>query len=110
VRHGVTDVANHGRPLKQRLNIVLSRQSKLSHKKARCLARLRNPCSRLTSIGRRIYLSLWGQDLQDVLGVIEKWIVTEVPLVVEGADAFMPDDYLEGFESVGSKNSMISYL
>jgi dihydrofolate reductase len=37
------------------------------------------------------------------LPYIEKWIVTEVPLVVEGADAFMPVDYLDGFKSVGSK-------
>ena len=31
---------------------------------------------------------------------IEKWIVTEVPLSVEGADTFMPENYLEGFELV----------
>ena len=31
---------------------------------------------------------------------IEKWLVTEVPLTVEGADTFMPEDYLEGFERV----------
>jgi len=36
--------------------------------------------------------------LQDVLGVHSEMDRTEVPLVVEGADAFMPDDYLEGFE------------
>jgi dihydrofolate reductase len=34
---------------------------------------------------------------------IEKWIITEVPLTVQGADAFMPKDYLEGFEVVDAK-------
>lgn len=28
---------------------------------------------------------------------IEEWIVTEVPLAVEGADTFMPQDFLKGF-------------
>jgi len=29
---------------------------------------------------------------------IQRWIVTEVPLAVEGADTFMPANFLEGFE------------
>jgi dihydrofolate reductase len=35
---------------------------------------------------------------------IEKWIITEVPLTVSGADAFMPKGYLEGFKEVDSKD------
>ena len=31
------------------------------------------------------------------LPYIEEWIVTEVPLTVEGADAFVPRDYLDEF-------------
>ena len=34
---------------------------------------------------------------------IEKWIITEVPLTVSGADTFMPEGYLDGFKSAGSK-------
>jgi len=34
---------------------------------------------------------------------IEKWIVTEVPVVVEDADTFIPAGYLEEFETVGSR-------
>ena len=29
---------------------------------------------------------------------VQRWIVTEVPIAVEGADAFMPQNFLEGFE------------
>ena len=29
---------------------------------------------------------------------IDRWIVTEVPLSVEGADTFMPPNFLDGFE------------
>jgi hypothetical protein len=42
---------------------------------------------------------------------IEKWIITEVPLTVQGADAFMPKGYLEGFQSrrfeVRSKTDLV---
>ncbi len=34
---------------------------------------------------------------------IDQWIVTEVPLTVEGANAFVPENYLEGFRRVDSK-------
>jgi hypothetical protein len=30
--------------------------------------------------------------------VLDEWIVTRVPLEVEGADTFMPADFLDGFE------------
>ena len=29
---------------------------------------------------------------------IDRWIVTEVPLSIEGADTFIPSNFLEGFE------------
>jgi dihydrofolate reductase len=35
---------------------------------------------------------------------IEKWIITEVPLTVSGADTFMPEGYLDGFKSAGSQS------
>ena len=34
---------------------------------------------------------------------IDRWIITEVPLVVKGADAFMPGGYLDGFKEADSK-------
>jgi dihydrofolate reductase len=34
---------------------------------------------------------------------IEKWIVTEVPLTIEDADTFVPENYLEGFTKSESK-------
>ena len=29
---------------------------------------------------------------------VQRWIVTEVPLAVEGADTFMPSNFLDGFD------------
>jgi dihydrofolate reductase len=43
------------------------------------------------------------QVYRSFLDHIEKWIVTKVPLTVEGADAFVPDNYLEGFELSGTQ-------
>ncbi len=40
--------------------------------------------------GAKVYESL--------LPYIDRWIVTEVPLEVEGADTFLPADFLDGFE------------
>ena len=37
------------------------------------------------------------------LPFIEKWIVTEVPLTIEDADAFVPENYLEGFRNAGAR-------
>ena len=34
---------------------------------------------------------------------IEEWIITEVPLKVDKADAFMPEGYLEGFKEADKK-------
>ncbi len=53
-------------------------------------------CDLFVMGGAQIYLSF--------LPHIEKWIVTEVPLTVEGADTFVPDNYLEGFRRVDSKS------
>ena len=44
-----------------------------------------------------------AQVYQSFLPYIEKWIVTEVPLTVAGADAFVPENYLAGFELTESR-------
>jgi dihydrofolate reductase len=43
------------------------------------------------------------QVYRSFLRYIEKWLVTEVPLTVEGADTFVPENYLAGFERVETK-------
>ena len=45
-----------------------------------------------------------AQVYQAFLPHIEKWIITQVPLTVSGADAFMPKGYLEGFKEVDSES------
>jgi dihydrofolate reductase len=91
------------KPLKERLNIVLSRSSEIEPQESVIMLR-----DRLSVLSLRAYL---GCDLFIIGGEqvfrafqndIERWIVTEVPLAVEDADTFMPEDYLEGFSPTDS--------
>jgi dihydrofolate reductase len=88
------------RPLPGRLNIVLSRSRDVEPQEGVILLR-----DRVSIISLRLYLAC---DLFIIGGAkvfrtfaqdIERWIVTEVPFTVEGADTFMPENYLEGFEA-----------
>jgi dihydrofolate reductase len=88
------------RPLPGRLNIVLSRSKELEPQDGVILLH-----DRLSVISLRSYLACdlfiigGAQVFRDFAQDIERWIVTEVPLTVEGADTFMPDNFLEGFKA-----------
>ena len=92
------------RPLPNRLNIVLSRQSEIAAQDSVLL--VRNLESVLT-LAKRLTCDLFviggAQVYSAFLPHIDRWIVTEVPLSVEGADAFAPADYLEAFQLEESK-------
>ncbi len=92
------------KPLKDRLNIVLSRNSEVAPQDS--LITLRNPHSVLSLIQYlRCDLFVMGgeQVYRAFLSHIDRWVVTEVPLTIEGADTFVPENYLEGFSKVDSK-------
>src|SRR5438132_7374605 len=86
-------------PLKDRQNIVLSREENLQSQNSvavlcdvnSVMEFARNQVGHLFVIGgAKVYESF--------LPHIDRWIVTEVPLTVEGADTFMPSNFLDGFE------------
>lgn len=87
------------RPLPGRLNLILSRRSELESQPS--VLRLREKeealallpylsCDLFIIGGRQVYESFRAE--------IDRWIVTEIPLAVEGADTFMPANFLDGFE------------
>jgi dihydrofolate reductase len=49
-------------------------------------------------LNRDVFIIGGAKVFADFADVIEKWIVTEVPVTVEDADTFMPADFLDGFE------------
>jgi dihydrofolate reductase len=93
-----------GKPLKNRLNIVLSRDSTIEPQESLLvLTDIDNVISLNHSLTTDLFVIGGAQIYSAFLPYIEKWIVTEVPLTVSGADTFMPESYLEGFKSVDSK-------
>jgi len=92
------------RPLPDRLNIVLSRTADfaappggivLRDKEAILLLRPYLACDLFVIGGEQVYRSF--------LPEIERWIVTEIPLAVEGADTFMPENFLDGFSEIETR-------
>lgn len=91
------------KPLPGRLNLVLSRRSEITPQPSLLLLRDKSEvlallpylsCDLFVIGGLQIYETFFAE--------INRWIVTEIPLAVEGADTFMPARFLDGFTSVRS--------
>ena len=93
-----------GKPLKNRLNIVLSRDPSIEPQESLLvLSDIDSVISLNNSLTTDLFVIGGAQIYTAFLPHIEKWIITEVPLTVSGADTFMPEGYLGGFTSVSSK-------
>ena len=93
-----------GKPLKNRLNIVLSRDPSIEPQESLLvLSDVDSVLSLNESLTTDLFVIGGAQIYEAFLPRIERWIITEVPLKVSGADAFMPDGYLEGFKDTDSK-------
>lgn len=87
------------RPLKERLNIVLSRSAELEPQPGLVVMRDKLSVLSLKNYLRCDLFIIGGREVYDAFSQeIERWIVTEIPLTVEDADTFMPEDFLRGFE------------
>jgi dihydrofolate reductase len=92
------------KPLPGRLNIVLSRDGNLEPQESLLvLSDIDSVLSFNSSITTDMFVIGGAQIYREFLAHIEKWIITEVPLTVEGADAFMPEGYLDDFKRAGSE-------
>ena len=93
-----------GKPLKNRLNIVLSRDSSIEPQESLLvLSDMDSVISFNKSLTTDLFVIGGAQIFSAFLPHIEKWIITEVPLTVAKADTFMPEDYLSGFKATESK-------
>jgi dihydrofolate reductase len=93
-----------GKPLKNRLNIVLSRDSNIEPQESLIVL---SDVDSVISFSEKLTTDLFviggAQIYQAFLPHIDEWIITQVPLTVSGADAFMPEGYLDGFKASDSK-------
>ena len=118
-----------GKPLPNRLNVVLSRSGDISTPpevlilrskvEVTTLARQLKPDVNIVDgsilksrqevatfakyINRDMFIIGGAEVFETFADMIEKWFVTEVPVDVDDADAFMPPDFLDGFTLTGEK-------
>ena len=93
-----------GKPLPQRLNIVLSRSAKLENQPEVLL--FSNVEAVLTLAGylkSDLFVIGGAKTYENFASAIEGWIVTEVPEIVEDADTFMPENFLDEFQLTKTK-------
>ncbi len=92
------------RALPERLNIVLSRRSGVAVPEGVVVLR-----DRVSVLSLEKYLAcdlfiIGGAEVYRTFHAdVDRWLVTEVPVTVEDADAFMPAGFLDGFRAAGSR-------
>lgn len=87
------------KPLPNRLNIVLSRSNSIENQPSVLLLRDKYEALALSKyLKGELFIIGGAQVYKSFSDVIEKWVVTEIPLTIEDADAFMPPDFLSDFE------------
>lgn len=87
------------RPLKERLNIVLSRSEGIETdaENVIILPDKRSVLALAPYLSCHLYIIGGEQVYKTFQPDIDRWIVTGIPLSVEGADTFMPENYLQNF-------------
>jgi len=87
------------KPLQDRQNIVLSRQTEIpSQDSLIVLPDIESVLRLARSLTRHLFVIGGAKVYESFLPHIERWIVTEIPLSVAGANTFMPANFLDGFE------------
>jgi dihydrofolate reductase len=88
-----------GKPLPNRLNVVLTRKGEIDPSDNVRVVRSKSEVLDLaSSIETDTFIIGGASTFETFSGEIAKWYVTEIPIVVDGADVFMPRDFLDGFK------------
>ena len=87
-----------GKPLPQRLNIILSRtKSEESQPNVLLLRGTDEVLSLANYLKCDLFIIGGAKTYENFADVIDEWIVTEIPDTVDNADTFMPRDFLDDF-------------
>ncbi len=96
--------ASIGKPLPNRLNIVLSRNSNIENQPNVLLLRSTEEVLALANYLKcNLFIIGGAETYKNFADAIEKWIVTKVPETIEDADTFMPEDFTSGFDLAETK-------
>ena len=88
-----------GKPLPNRLNVVLTRKGEIGDSDSVRVVRSKEEVLDLASSLETDTFIIGGASTFKAFAVdIAKWYVTEIPINVDGADVFMPEDFLYGFD------------
>lgn len=88
-----------GKPLPKRLNVILSRSNSIESQPNLLVLRSVEEVLALENFLKGDLYIIGGAEVyKSFAEQIEKWIVTQIPETVADADAFMPENFLDGFE------------
>ena len=86
------------KPLPDRQNIVLSHDQNLANESLIVMSDVESVLDFARKQEGHLFVMGGAKVYESFLPHIQRWIVTEVPLAVEGADTFMPSNFLDGFD------------
>ena len=87
-----------GKPLPNRLNIVLSRSGNVETPNNVIRMRLIDEVVELSKyLDRDVFIIGGASIFKSFSDVIEKWIVTSIPEDIDDADTFIPENFLDAF-------------
>lgn len=93
-----------GKPLPNRLNIILSRTAAIESQPYLLVTRSKDEVLALAKFLKCDLFIIGGaKTFESFTGVIEEWIVTRIPFNVEDPDVSMPTDFLNAFSLVDTK-------
>src|ERR1035437_4705305 len=94
-----------GKPLPDRLNIVLSRSSNIDAPPEVMRLESRDEVVALAGLlNRDLYIIGGAKTYAEFGDCVEKWIITEIPETVEDADTFMTPGFLDDFEVAATRD------
>jgi dihydrofolate reductase len=93
------------RPLPNRLNIVLSRSAQIDRADNLIFLRSEKEALDLSPFLKcDLYVIGGSKTFAEFAEHIDKWIVTRIPLEIEDADVFLPDDLFDRFQRTETRD------
>lgn len=93
-----------GRPLPNRLNIVLSKTGKVDTPASVMKLNSKAEVIELSKyLNRDIFIIGGAKTYAELADIIDHWLVTMIPETIEDADTFMPREFLTEFSEIGSQ-------